>query len=191
MLQTWEDFGSQQKVQDTIWSLCPASGWSLLEQSSASRYCGLWPPFWKIRHSNGWKSCQAGNRRLVGSFTDITHVVVVTYTNTANPGLDFSLCQRLGLHQNVQHTLLHGIGCAGGVAALHSANEFLLGATAQDKPGKALVIACELTSTFCRTELADSVRGRQVNIRPTLFCDGPELLSARLGLVWLWKWLYC
>jgi type III polyketide synthase len=117
-----------------------------------------------------------------GSFADITHVVVVTCTNTANPGLDFSVCQRLGLHQNVQRTLLHGIGCAGGVAALRSANEFLLGAAAQDKPGKALVIACELTSMFCRTELADAVRDQQVNIGPTLFGDGAGALVLCNGI---------
>ncbi|EPS27167.1 hypothetical protein PDE_02110 [Penicillium oxalicum 114-2] len=119
-----------------------------------------------------------------GSMQDITHLVVVTCTNTANPGLDFHLSQKLGLSRNVHRILLHGIGCAGGVAALRTANELLLGAAFQAKAGRALVVACELTSIYCRTELADIERDHQVNVGVTLFGDGAGalVLSNSIGV---------
>ncbi|KAJ5983894.1 hypothetical protein N7481_005993 [Penicillium waksmanii] len=128
---------------------------------------------------------EAANKALQdwgGSLDDITHMVVVTCTNTANPGLDYILSQRLGLHKNVQRTLLHGIGCAGGVAALRTANEFLLGRAAFKKPGRALLVACELTTIFLRTEIADIVRDNQVHIGPTLFGDGAGALILSNGI---------
>jgi type III polyketide synthase len=117
-----------------------------------------------------------------GSLKDITHVISVTCTNTANTGLDFMLSERLGLSKHVQRTLLHGVGCAGGVAALRTGNELLLGAAAQDKPGKALVVACEVVSIFCRSELAHIVRDQEVNIGPTLFGDGAGALVLSNGI---------
>jgi type III polyketide synthase len=117
-----------------------------------------------------------------GLCEDITHVIAVTCTNTANPGFDFILSERLSLHKNVQRTLLHGVGCAGGVAALRTANELLLGAAALGKTGKALVVACELVSIFCRAELAGIVRDQQVNIGVTLFGDGAGALVLSNGI---------
>lgn len=128
---------------------------------------------------------EAANKALQdwgGSLDDITHMVVVTCTNTANPGLDYILSQRLGLHRNVQRTLLHGIGCAGGVAALRTANEFLLGRAAFKKPGRALLVACELTTMFLRTEIAAIVREDLVHIGPTLFGDGAGALILSNGI---------
>jgi type III polyketide synthase len=122
---------------------------------------------------------EAANKALQdwgGSLNDITHMVVVTCTNTANPGLDYLLSQRLGLHRNVQRSLIHGIGCAGGVAALRTANELLLGRAALKKPGRALVVACEMTTIFLRTELAYIVSDDEVHIGPTLFGDGAGAL---------------
>lgn len=128
---------------------------------------------------------EAANKALQdwgGSIDDITHMVVVTCTNTANPGLDYILSQRLGMHKNLQRTLLHGIGCAGGVAALRTANEFLLGRAASKKPGRALLVACELTTIFLRTEIAAIVRENQVHIGPTLFGDGAGALILSNGI---------
>ncbi|KAF9893923.1 Chitin synthase, class 1 [Aspergillus nanangensis] len=118
---------------------------------------------------------EAARKALIdwnGSANDISHIVVVTCTNTANPGLDFMLCQRLSLHRNVQRTLLHGVGCAGGAAALRTATDLLLGAAYQGKPGNALVVACEITSMFYRSVLEDIVKTQEVNIGLTLFGDG-------------------
>lgn len=128
---------------------------------------------------------KAANKALQdwgGSLNDITHIVVVTCTNTANPGLDYLLSQRLSLHKNVSRTLLHGVGCAGGAAALRTANEVLLGRSALQKPARALVVACEFTTMFLRTEIADVVRDNQVHIGPTLFGDGAGALILSNGL---------
>ncbi|KAJ5363804.1 thiolase-like protein [Penicillium cataractarum] len=117
-----------------------------------------------------------------GSHEDITHLIAVTCTNTANPGFDFMLCERLGLHRNVQRTLLHGVGCAGGVAALRTANELLLGVAALGKTGRALVVTCELVSIFFRAELDGIVRDQEVNIGVTLFGDGAGALVLSNGI---------
>ncbi|KAB8217529.1 thiolase-like protein [Aspergillus novoparasiticus] len=117
-----------------------------------------------------------------GSFNHITHVVVVTCTNTANPGLDYMICERLGLRKHVQRTLLHGVGCAGGAAALRTANELLLGAAFQGKPGRALVVACEICTIFFRSMLEDIVKAQEANIAMTLFGDGASAMVLSNGI---------
>ncbi|KAJ5641646.1 hypothetical protein N7490_005646 [Penicillium lividum] len=107
-----------------------------------------------------------------GSSTDITHVIAVTCTNTANPGMDFMLCEKLGLHKNVERTLLHGIGCAGASSW----------GCSPGRPGKALVVACELISIFCRAEIAAIVKDQEVNIGATLFGDGAGALVLSNGV---------
>ncbi|KAE8140342.1 thiolase-like protein [Aspergillus pseudotamarii] len=117
-----------------------------------------------------------------GSLNDITHIIVVTCTNTANPGLDYMICERLGLQRNVQRTLLHGVGCAGGAAALRTANEFLLGAAFQGKPGRALVVACEICTIFFRSMLEDIVKAQETNVAITLFGDGAGAMVLSNGI---------
>lgn len=124
------------------------------------------------------KALEAGG----GSHGDITHIIAVTCTNTANPGFDFMLSQKLGLHKNVQRTLIHGVGCAGGTAALRTANELLLGAAALGKTGRALVVACEMVSIFCRAELEEIAKDQEVNIGVTLFGDGAGALVLSNGI---------
>ncbi|KAJ5725819.1 thiolase-like protein, partial [Penicillium malachiteum] len=121
-----------------------------------------------------------------GSFPgDITHIVAVTCTNTSNPGFEYFLSQRLGLRKSVQRTLLHGVGCAGGVAALRTANDLLLGAAHQGKPARCLVVACETPSIFVRRELDDLVKEQRPNIGLTLFgdCAGALVLSNGVGIM--------
>lgn len=115
---------------------------------------------------------------------DITHIVAVTCTNTSNPGFEYFLSQRLGFQKSVQRTLLHGVGCAGGVAALRTANELLLGAAHQGKPARALVVACEMPSTFIRRELDDLVKEQRPNVGITLFgdCASAMVLSNGIGI---------
>ncbi|KNG91083.1 putative chalcone synthase [Aspergillus nomiae NRRL 13137] len=117
-----------------------------------------------------------------GSLKDITHLVVVTCTNTANPGLDYLICERLGLHRNVQRTLLHGVGCAGGVSALRTANELLLGAAFQGRPGRALVVACEICTIFFRSMLEDIVKTQEANVAMALFGDGASAMVLSNGI---------
>ncbi|OOO05724.1 chalcone and stilbene synthase domain protein [Aspergillus oryzae] len=100
-----------------------------------------------------------------GSFNDLTHVVVVT-------------C----LRKNVQRTLLHGVGCAGGAAALRTANELLLGAAFQGKPGRALVVACEICMIFFRSMLEDIVKAQEANVAMTLFGDGAGAMVLSNGI---------
>ncbi|KAJ5917625.1 thiolase-like protein [Penicillium verhagenii] len=129
---------------------------------------------------------------------EITHIVAVTCTNTSNPGFEYFLSRRLGLGKNVQRTLLHGVGCAGGVAALRTANDLLLGAAAQGKPARCLVVACETPSVFIRRELDDLVKEQRPNVGLTLFgdCASALVLSNGLGVIGserapLWKILNC
>ncbi|KAE8377727.1 thiolase-like protein [Aspergillus bertholletiae] len=117
-----------------------------------------------------------------GSLNDITHVVVVTCTNTANPGLDYQLCERLGLRNNVQRTLLHGTGCAGGAAALRTANDLLLAAAFRGKPGRALVVACEICSIFLRSMLEDIIKRQEPNVAMALFGDGAGAVVLSNGI---------
>ena len=88
-----------------------------------------------------------------GSMQDITHIVAVTCTNTANPGFDITICSTLGLRPTVHRTLLHGLGCAGGVSALRIAHDLLAGAALQGLPARALVVSCDLPTLFARAEL--------------------------------------
>lgn len=133
-----------------------------------------------------------------GSLGDITHIVAVTCTNTSNPGFEYFLCQRLGLVKSVQRTLLHGVGCAGGVAALRTANDLLCGAAHQGKPARCLVVACEAPSIFTRRELDDLVKEQRPNVGLTLFgdCAGALVLSNGVGVMGperasLWNVLNC
>ncbi|KAE8159565.1 thiolase-like protein [Aspergillus tamarii] len=88
-----------------------------------------------------------------GSMYDISHVVAVTCTNTANPGFVITLCSTLGLRPTVHRTLLRGLGCAGGVSALRIAHDLLAGAALQGLPARALVVSCDLPTLFTRAEL--------------------------------------
>ena len=117
-----------------------------------------------------------------GALKDITHLVVATCTNTANPGLDYLICERLGLHRNVQRTLLHGVGCAGGVSALRTANELLLGAAFQGRPGRALVVACEICTIFFRSILEDIVKTQKANVAMAVFGDGASAMVLSNGI---------
>lgn len=106
-----------------------------------------------------------------GLSSDITHVVAVTCTNTSNPGFDGLVCQQLGLQDSTRRVLLHGVGCGGGLAAIRVAQEMLLGATQQGKPGRVLIISCELPTIFTRTELDSMSQNQRPNVAIGLFGD--------------------
>lgn len=104
---------------------------------------------------------------------DITHAVAVTCTNQGNPGYDLLVHRQLGLSHAVERTLLHGVGCAGGLATMRIAAQMALGATARSRPARILVFACELCTPLVRTELAEAERSSaaDVGIAATLFSD--------------------
>ncbi|KAJ6460660.1 type Iii polyketide Synthase [Mycena vitilis] len=111
---------------------------------------------------------------------EITHVVATTCTNSSNPGFDAFLAQELGLRPNVEKVLLHGIGCAGGLAALRLAASLCQAAAWRGEPAHVLLIACEITSSMRRDELARISRDQQVRIGVTLFGDGASALILSL-----------
>jgi type III polyketide synthase len=84
---------------------------------------------------------------------DITHVVAVTCTDQSNPGYDLFVCRRLKLQPDVQRTLLHGVGCAGGLSALRAAVNIAAAEIQKGRPARVLVMATELCSLFLNAEL--------------------------------------
>ncbi|OGM40475.1 hypothetical protein ABOM_010996 [Aspergillus bombycis] len=111
-----------------------------------------------------------------GSMQDISHIIAVTCTNTANPGFDITLCSTLGLRPTVHRTLLHGLGCAGGVSALRIAHDLLAGAALQGLPARALVVSCDLPTLFARAELHCINVDQEVGFGLGRFSDGASAL---------------
>lgn len=119
-----------------------------------------------------------------GDISEITHVVSTTCTNSANPGFDHFVVKELGINTSVEKVLLHGVGCAGGLAALRTAAELALGSSFRRKPARILVVACEMTSYLVRSELESIHRDQDVRIGVTLFsdCASAVVLSNDLGV---------
>lgn len=112
----------------------------------------------------------------------ITHTVGVTCSDTTNPGYDTFVAQRLKLNSNVEQTLLHGVGCAGGLAALRQAANLAVGASQRRRPAQILVFACELCSLFIHAEIFDAWKNGTVRIPAALFSDGAAALVVCNGL---------
>ncbi|KAJ7082991.1 thiolase-like protein [Mycena epipterygia] len=107
------------------------------------------------------------------AFEQVTHVVATTCTNSSNPGFDSFLAQELGLRPSVEKVLLHGLGCAGGLAGLRLAASLCHAAAWRGEPAHVLLIACQITSSVTRDEL-------EVRIGVTLFGDGTSALILSL-----------
>ncbi|EGP91445.1 uncharacterized protein MYCGRDRAFT_31911 [Zymoseptoria tritici IPO323] len=108
-----------------------------------------------------------------GNKSQITHTVGVTCTSQGNPGYDVLVNQALGLEASIDRTLLHGVGCAGGLAIMRAAGQIAAGATAFGRPARILAFACELSTPHMRCELAAAERkpSDQVGIAGALFSD--------------------
>lgn len=82
--------------------------------------------------------------------------------------------------------LLHGVGCAGGLAIMRAAAQIALGATARGRPARILAFACELCTPNVRCELAAAERstGEDIGIAGALFSDGAAafVLCNSIGL---------
>jgi type III polyketide synthase len=111
---------------------------------------------------------------------EITHVVATTCTNSSNPGFDAFLAQELGLRPSVEKVLLHGVGCAGGLAALRLAASLCQSAAWRGEPAHVLLSACEITSSMMRDELNIISRDQKVRLGVTLFGDGAASLVLSL-----------
>ena len=121
-----------------------------------------------------------------GDASEITHMVATTCTHAGNPGYDFHLARALGLRPDVERTLLHGAGCAGGLAALRTAATVALGAAALRVPARVLVVSCELPSLMARAELDAITRDQELRVGVTLFGDAASavVLSNGVGDTW-------
>lgn len=104
---------------------------------------------------------------------DITHTVAVTCTNQGNPGYDLLVNQKMGLSANVDRSLLHGVGCAGGLSIMRAAAQMALAATARGRPARVLAFACELCTPNARSELAAAEKSlpEDVCVAAALFSD--------------------
>ncbi|KAM0719431.1 hypothetical protein Q7P37_005336 [Cladosporium fusiforme] len=104
---------------------------------------------------------------------DITHTVAVTCTSQGNPGYDLLVNQQLGLSVNVDRSLLHGVGCAGGLSIMRAAAQMALAATARRRPARVLAYACELCTPNVRSELAAAEKSlpEDVCVAAALFSD--------------------
>lgn len=116
-------------------------------------------------------ACRKALEQWGGDLSEITHVVSTTCTNSANPGYDHYVIKELGLNTSIEKVLLHGVGCSGGLAALRTAANIALGSSFRRKPARILVLACEISTVFVRSELDSICKNNEVRIGVTLFSD--------------------
>ena len=129
------------------------------------------------------EACNNALREAQLSASNITHVVAVTCTDQGSPGYDLLVSQKLQLPDNVQRTLLHGVGCAGGLSALREAANLAAAASSRGRPARILVFATELCSLFLRVELQAAIKdARNLHIAPALFSDASAALVVCNGL---------
>ncbi|KAG9529239.1 chalcone synthase B, partial [Aureobasidium melanogenum] len=120
------------------------------------------------------QACNKAIEEWTGDSGDITHTVAVTCTNQGNPGYDVLVNERLGLSTSVERVLLHGVGCAGGLAIMRTAAQLACAATMRGRPARILCFACELSTPNIRHELnavANCAELSQVSIAGALFSD--------------------
>jgi type III polyketide synthase len=115
---------------------------------------------------------------------DITHTIAVTCTNQGNPGYNLLVHQELGLRPDIDHTLLHGVGCAGGLSIMRPAAQMALAATARGRPARVLAFACELCTPNVRSELAAAEKSsaEDVCVAAALFSDGAAAFVLTNGI---------
>jgi type III polyketide synthase len=132
------------------------------------------------------QACDKALGEWRGNRADITHTIGVTCTNQGSPGYDMFVARKLGLRSDVERTLLHGVGCAGGLAIMRAAAEIANSATARGKPARILAFACELCTPMARYELdvAEMSAPEDVGIASVLFSDAAAafVLCNNLGL---------
>lgn len=118
------------------------------------------------------RASRAALAEWAGRTSDITHVVMVTCTAAGSPGFDLAVCQALDLPLTVDRTLLHGVGCAGGMSIVRSASKIADAATLRGEKANILVCACELASTTVHLELERAEREADVSPGAVIFADG-------------------
>jgi type III polyketide synthase len=116
---------------------------------------------------------------------DITHTVAVTCTNQGSPGYNLLVHKKLGLRSDVDHTLINGVGCAGGLSIMRVAAQMALASTARGRTARVLAFACELCTPNVRSELAAAEKSsaEDVCVAAALFSDGAAafVLTNKIG----------
>lgn len=120
-------------------------------------------------------ACHQALKEWAGPRDTITHTVAVTCTNQGNPGYDLLVARRLGIAYTAKRTLLHGVGCAGGLAILRTTADIACSAAARGQPARVLAFASELCTPILSRELAEAEACKdlgQLGIGAALFGDG-------------------
>ena len=120
------------------------------------------------------QACRKALKEWGGEYSDITHTIAVTCTNQGNPGYDLLVHKKLGLEPTVDRMLLHGVGCAGGLAIMRAAAQIASGAASRHRPARILAFACELCTPIVRSALAEAEScpdPKNVSIGAALFSD--------------------
>ncbi|KAI4214643.1 MAG: hypothetical protein LQ351_002716 [Letrouitia transgressa] len=119
------------------------------------------------------QACKKALRDAKLKPSDITHTVAVTCTNAGNPGFDLLVADKLGLSPETDRTLLHGVGCAGGLSAMRAAAALAQSYSLRGRPARILCFACEICSVNVRADLEDvvSTSPEDAKISPVLFSD--------------------
>ena len=95
---------------------------------------------------------------------DVDHLFLITGTGIATPSIDARLVNRLGMRPDVQRTPIFGLGCAGGVAGVARAADYV-----RAYPDRvALVVSVEL----CSLTLQRDDRSIANVVAASLFGDG-------------------
>ncbi|KAI0682337.1 thiolase-like protein [Cytidiella melzeri] len=117
-----------------------------------------------------------------GELSQITHIIAVSSMVFSNPGVDFRVAQALGLSNDVERVVLHGVGCSGGLAGVRHAANIACGYKLMNRPARILIVAVELGTVSLRTELDKIHRTQQVLIPATLFADAASALMLSNGI---------
>ncbi|KAL8697112.1 MAG: hypothetical protein Q9224_002462 [Gallowayella concinna] len=119
------------------------------------------------------QACRKALREAKLSAEDITHVVAVTCTNAGNPGFDLLVCQKLGLKSETDRTLLHGVGCAGGLSIMRTAAATAQSYSMRGRPARILSFATEICSINVRADIDQIVQQPDlIKASPVLYSDG-------------------
>ncbi len=146
--------------------------WAKLQQDSGSSpstadrmqiYRRLAPPL-------AVRACQNAISNAAVAAAEITHLVSVSCTGFAAPGVDFELMQQLGLSPNVQRVNVGFMGCHGVINGLRAAQ----GLVAANPNATVLICAVELCSLHYRMEWDD-----QAIMGNALFADGAGAVVLR------------
>jgi len=149
--------------------LIPDGQGSFRQQSTAERNAIYTREATKLAVDLGHKLLAAAPEFIPA---DITHVVTASCTGFFNPGIDYLLCQELGLAGNTQRFHLGFMGCYAAFPALNMATQFC-----QANPQAVVLIMC---LELCTLHL--QINGSEDTILAnSLFADGAGavLVSAR------------